>query len=75
MATEASGGGTPDLGLFLEVWGYIRGVGVGTSQRGSPGCPRGREARRGGGAPPPSWAAWDSSGPTLLLPGLLLAQK
>ena len=29
VATEASGGGTPDLGYVLEVWGYIRGVGVG----------------------------------------------
>ena len=46
MATEASGGGTPDLGFFLEVFGYIRGVGVGNkSGGGSSGCPRGREAR------------------------------
>ena len=29
VATEACGGGTPDLGLFLGVWVYIRGVGVG----------------------------------------------
>ena len=29
VATEACGGGAPDLGFFLEVWGYIRGVGVG----------------------------------------------
>ena len=29
VATEACSGGTPDLGSVLEVWGYIRGVGVG----------------------------------------------
>ena len=45
MATEAFGGGTPDLGFFLEVLGYIRGVGVRNKSVGSPGCPRGREAR------------------------------
>ena len=33
LATEASGGGTPDLGFFLEVLGYIRGVGVGNCRR------------------------------------------
>ena len=42
MATEASGGGTPELGFFLEVLGYIRGVGVRNKAGGSPGCPRGR---------------------------------
>ena len=45
VATEASGGGTPDLGFFLEVWGYIRGVGVGNKSGGPRG---GHEA---GGAP------------------------
>ena len=40
MATEACGGGTPDLGFFLEVWGYIRGVGVGNKSGG----PRGGHA-------------------------------
>ena len=34
VATEACGGGTPDLGFFLEVWGYIRGVGVGNKSGG-----------------------------------------
>ena len=29
VATEACGGGTLDLGYVLEVWGHIRGVGVG----------------------------------------------
>ena len=42
VATEACGGGTPDLGFFLEVWGYIRGVGVGKKLGGSPRRPRGR---------------------------------
>ena len=34
VATEACGGGTPDLGFVLEVWGYIRGVGVGKKSGG-----------------------------------------
>ena len=34
VAIEACGGGTPDLGYVLEVWVYIRGVGVG-GNRGS----------------------------------------
>ena len=48
VATEASGGGTPDLGFFEEVWGYIRGVGVGNKFGGSPRRPRGRGAHPGG---------------------------
>ena len=36
VATEACCGGTLDLGFFLEVWGYIRGVGVGNKSRGVP---------------------------------------
>ena len=71
VATEACGGGTPDLGFFLEGSAFIGIFGVGlTSGGGSPGCPQGREACPGGWArPPPSWAARDSSGPTLLFPG------
>ena len=76
VATEACSGGTPDLGYFLEVSVYIRGFGIENKSWGSPGCSRGREARPGGWArPPPSWAARDSSGPTLLLHVLLLVQK
>ena len=76
VATEACGGGTPDLGSVLEVWEYIRGVGVenklGESTRG----PQGRRARPGGRAcPPPLWRPRGSSGPTILLQGLLLVQK
>ena len=34
VATEACGGGTPDLDYVLEVWVYIRGVGVGDKSGG-----------------------------------------
>ena len=34
VATEACGSGTPDLFSVLEVWGYIRGVGVGNKSGG-----------------------------------------
>ena len=44
VATEACGGGTPDLGYVLEVWVYIRGVGIGNKSGGSPRRPRGRGA-------------------------------
>ena len=52
VATEASGGETLDLGFFLEVLVYIRGFGVENKSGGSPGYPRGREARPGGGRAP-----------------------
>ena len=52
VATEACGGGTPDLGYVLGVSVYIRGFGVENKSGGSPGCPRGREARPGGGRAP-----------------------
>ena len=42
VATEACGGGTPDLGYVPEVWVYIRGVGVGNKSGRSPRRPRGR---------------------------------
>ena len=76
VAIEACGGGTPDLGFVLEVWGYIRGVGIGNKSGGSTRRPRGRAARPGARAhPPPSWWPRDSSGPSLMLRGLLLVQK
>ena len=76
VAIEACGGGSPDLGYFLEVSVFIGFFGVGLTSRGSSSCPRGRGSRPGGWArPPPSWAARDSSGPTLLLRGLLLVHK
>ena len=71
MATEACGGGTPDLGYVLEVWVYIRGFGIGNKSGGSPRRPRGR-----GRAPtlvgasgtfwPISDAPWASSGPKII---------
>ena len=47
VATEASGGGTPDLGYFMEVWVFIGIFGVGLTSGGSHviheagGAPRG----------------------------------
>ena len=70
VATEACGGGTLDLGYFLEVWGFIGEVGIKNKSGDPTESPQGTGARR-----PPSWAARDSSGPTLLLHGLLLVQK
>ena len=51
-ATEACGGGTSDLGYFLEVWVFIEEVGVENKSGGPTGNPRGTGARpRGVGAP------------------------
>ena len=70
VATKACGGGTPDLGYFLEVYVFIGIFGIGLTSGGSPSHPRGRGAR-----PPPSWTAWDSSGLLTILRGLLLVQN
>ena len=76
VATEACGGGTPDLGFFSGVSVFIGIFGVGLTSGGSPSHPRDRGACPGGMVcPPPSWMARDSSGPTLLLRGLLLVHK
>ena len=76
VATKACGGGTPDLGYFLEVSVFIGIFGVRNKSGGSPGCPRDRGRALGGWVrPPPSWAARDSSGPTPMLRGLLLVHK
>ena len=48
VATEACGGGTPDLGYFLEVWVFIGIFGVGITSGGSLSRPRDRGARPGG---------------------------
>ena len=48
MATEAGGGGTPDLGLFLGVSGFIGIFGVGFM---SGGGGHGWGAKRGGEKP------------------------
>ena len=67
VATEACGGGTPDLGYFLEVFVFIGIFGVGNKSGG----PRG--AHKPGARPrlvvasglfwPYSDAPWVSSGP------------
>ena len=76
VAREACSGGTLDLGYFLEVPMFIGIFGVGLTSWGSPSHPRDRGTCLGGRAhPPPSWMAQDSSGPTLLLRGLLLVHK
>ena len=74
VATEACGSEAPNLGYFLEVWGYIRGVGVGNKSRGSMRNPRGRGRAQGVGSAPSCWPR-DSSGPSPMLHELLLVQK
>ena len=64
VATEASGGGTPDLGFFLEVLGYIRRAGVGNKAGGVYGL----STRQGG--MPRGWVRPHPRGK----PGTLLAQ-
>ena len=49
VATEASGGGTPDLGYFLEVSVFIGIFGVGLTSRRCLSCPRGDD--KAGGTP------------------------
>ena len=52
VSIEACGGGTPDLGFVLEVWGYIRGVGIENKSGESTRGPQGWRARpRGVGVP------------------------
>ena len=76
VATQAYGGGTSDLGFFSGVSVFIGIFGVGLTSGGSPSHPRDRGRAQGGRErPPPSWMARDSSGPTLLLRGLLLVHK
>ena len=50
MATEACGGGTSDLGYFLEVSVIIGEDGVENKSGGPTGSPRGRGAPQGVGA-------------------------
>ena len=52
VATEACGGGTPDLGYFLEVSIFIGIFGVGLTSGGSPSRPRDRGRAQGGRARP-----------------------
>ena len=64
VATEACGGGTPDLGFFLEVSVFIGIFGVGLTSRRCPRRPRGRGPLPGG------WVRPHPRGQ----PGTLLAQ-
>ena len=52
MATEASGGRTPDLGFFLEVLVYIRGFGVENKSGGLRAVHEVGRRAQGVGAPP-----------------------
>ena len=62
MATEACGGGTPDLGLFLEVSVFIRPDGIENKSGGPTRESRAPQARPGGWARlPSSWLPRDSS--------------
>ena len=63
VATEACGGGTPDLGYFLEVSVFIGIFGVGLTSRRCPSRPRGRPTCPGGGR-----ASTLVDGPGLLWP-------
>ena len=58
VATEASGGGTPDLSSVLEVLGYVKIYGCRRYVSGATGAPRGKGRALGGA---PSWAAPVSS--------------
>ena len=53
VATEASGGGIPDLIFVLEVLGYVGIYGRKEYVGGATGAPRGRGRALGGGAPHP----------------------
>ena len=52
VATEACGGGTPDLGSVLEVLGYVSIYGCKGYAGGAMGAPRGRGRALGGGRAP-----------------------
>ena len=52
VATEACGGGTPDLSSVLEVLGYVGIYGCKGYVGGASRAPRGRGRPRGVGAPP-----------------------
>ena len=68
VATEACGGGTPDLSSVMEVLGYKSIYGCRGYVGGATGAPRGRGRALGGGAPHPRDLLFDSleEGPSLL---------
>ena len=76
VATEACGGGTPDLGYVLEVWVYIRGVGARNKSGGVPEAATRQGARPGGRARlPASWLPRSFPDVYTKSPGLLPFQK
>ena len=70
VATEACGGGTPDLSLFLVILGF---VGLYRRNKSVGGCSRGPRDRGacpvGGGCPPISWPPGGSSDVNSKSPG------
>ena len=60
VATEACGGGTPDLGYVLEVWGSIIGVGIRNKSVGPMESPRGRGRPQGVGDDPQVYGIYRS---------------
>ena len=76
MATEACGGRTPDLGYFLEVWGFIGEVGV-ENKSGAPRRVHEAQGRALGGwaRPPPSWGPRASPPVTLCSSNFYIFQK
>ena len=76
VATEACGGGTPDLGYFLEVSVFIGFFGVGLTSGGVSGLStRQGPTPRGVGAPPTLVGSPGLSWPNSFTPGFLLVQK
>ena len=68
MATEACGGGTSDLGYFLEVWAFIGDVGI-EKKSGAPREVHEAQGRAQGGGHAPTLV-----GPTGLPSGRFLFQ-
>ena len=61
VATEACGGGTPDLGLFLEVSGFIGPDGGGVASSGPLRGPQAWLVRPGGARRQGLWLPRDPS--------------
>ena len=70
VALEACGGGTPDLGSVLEVFGYVGIYGCRKYVGGVTGVPRGRGRPLPWAHPPPSWAPRGS--PDVFLPPIYI---
>ena len=75
VATEACDGGNSDLGFFLGGFGISKNFLASVSRQGGPRGGGKVEGRALGGRLPPLSLPRDSSGPTLVLRGLLLVHK